>query len=92
MHAITRTETSARLNVIPTPRADATLQTGGELEGGEHRRPGTGSRDRLRSAAWAVVSGRLGLALAIAALLGVLEAWATRGDGYTAGWGDHFVL
>lgn len=57
----------------------------------EHSREGT-SRRRVVSTAWSVISGRLGLAVAVAALLGLLEVWATRGDGYTAGWGDHFVL
>lgn len=36
--------------------------------------------------------GRLGLALTLAVVLGTLETWGLLGDGYTAGWGDHFVL
>ncbi|WP_194397802.1 DUF6798 domain-containing protein [Microbacterium atlanticum] len=33
-----------------------------------------------------------GLVILVAGLLGVLEVWGNIGYGYTAGWGDHFVL
>jgi hypothetical protein len=39
-----------------------------------------------------LVTGRVGLAATLAILLGLLEIWTRTGDGYTAGWGDHFVL
>lgn len=35
---------------------------------------------------------RYGLIGLLAALLGTLEIWSNIGNGYTAGWGDHFVL
>lgn len=35
---------------------------------------------------------RYGLIGLLAVLLGVLEIWSNIGNGYTAGWGDHFVL
>lgn len=34
----------------------------------------------------------IGVALLLAAILGVLEMFGAIGDGYFAGWGDHFVL
>lgn len=35
---------------------------------------------------------RLSLPLVLAGILGLLQVWGTVGQGYFAGWGDHFVL
>ena len=72
--------------------ADLPPPAGEGPESDAHRSLRSSSRNRVVSTAWSAISGRLGLAVVIAGLLGVLEVWATRGGGYTAGWGDHFVL
>lgn len=39
-----------------------------------------------------LAAGPVGLAVVVALVLGTLEVWRNLGGGYTAGWGDHFVL
>ena len=70
--------------------ASAEAAPSGRSTGAGPRRAG-GPRGPWRSvASWS--RGHLGIALLSTLLLGVLETWGNRGEGYLSGWGDHFVL